>query len=121
MPAAFFLRQHIGLGLELRVRRDRARLGDDLSALDLLSLDASQQQSDVVACHSCVQKLLEHLDARHDCVLRRLDTDDLDRLVDFDLSALDTAVATVPRPWIVKISSTGIRNGLSISRAGVGM
>ena len=30
-------------------------------------------------------------------------------------------VTTVPRPVIVKTSSTGMRNGLSISRSGVGM
>ena len=30
-------------------------------------------------------------------------------------------VATVPRPEIVKMSSIGIRNGLSISRCGSGM
>ena len=30
-------------------------------------------------------------------------------------------VATVPRPEIVKMSSTGIRNGLSMSRCGIGM
>jgi hypothetical protein len=30
-------------------------------------------------------------------------------------------VATVPRPVIVKTSSTGIRNGLSRSRCGSGM
>ena len=30
-------------------------------------------------------------------------------------------VITVPRPVMVKTSSTGIRNGLSISRTGCGM
>ena len=30
-------------------------------------------------------------------------------------------VTTVPRPLIPKTSSTGIRNGLSIARSGVGM
>ena len=30
-------------------------------------------------------------------------------------------VTTVPRPVIVKTSSTGMRNGLSVSRSGVGM
>ena len=30
-------------------------------------------------------------------------------------------VATVPRPLIPKTSSTGIRNGLSTARSGVGM
>ena len=30
-------------------------------------------------------------------------------------------VATVPRPVIVNTSSTGIRNGLSVARSGIGM
>ncbi len=30
-------------------------------------------------------------------------------------------VMTVPRPVIVKTSSTGMRNGFSVSRSGVGM
>src|ERR1035437_3489128 len=41
MSATLFFGQHIGLGLELRVRCDRAWFGNDLSALDLFSFDAS--------------------------------------------------------------------------------
>src|SRR5436190_14883600 len=77
VTAAFFLREDIGLGLELRVRRDRARLDDDLSTLDLFTLDASQEKTDVVARHTRIEKLLEHLDARDDGVAGLFDTDDL--------------------------------------------
>ena len=65
VPSAFFLRQHIRFRLELRVRRDRARLRDYLSALDVLALHSAQQQPDVVSRHAFVQQLLEHLHARH--------------------------------------------------------
>src|SRR5436190_15805918 len=91
MSSAFFFGQDIGLSLELRVRRDRARFGDDLSAFDLFTLNSSQKQPDVVACHSRVEQLLEHLNARHDRVSCVLDAHDLDRLVDVDLSTLNTA------------------------------
>src|SRR5690606_4003517 len=90
VSAALFLRQHVCLCLELRVRRDRARLCDDLSAFDLLTLDTAEQKSYVVARLALVKKLLEHLDARYDRVLRLADADDLDRLVAVDHSAFDT-------------------------------
>src|SRR5947209_6288445 len=48
MPSAFFLGQHINLGLELGVRRDRATLGQHHSALHILFRDAAQQQSGIV-------------------------------------------------------------------------
>src|SRR6266850_1594408 len=40
VPPALFLRQHVRLGLELRVRRDRPRLREHLPALDVLALYA---------------------------------------------------------------------------------
>src|SRR5205809_38744 len=47
VTTALFLCQNIGFGLELRVRGDRSRLGDDLTSLDLFSLYTTQQQSNV--------------------------------------------------------------------------
>src|SRR5262249_42340215 len=41
VPTALLLRQDVGLRLELRVRRDRARLRQHLAALDLLALRAA--------------------------------------------------------------------------------
>src|SRR3954470_3252921 len=91
VASALFLCQHICLCLELRVRCDRTRFRDDLSTLDLFSFNTTQQQSNVVACHTAVEKLLEHLNTSYDRVPGRFDTDDLDRFVDVDLSTLDPA------------------------------
>src|SRR6185503_16778829 len=88
--STFFLCQYVSLGLELRVRRDRTRLRDHLSALNVLALYAAQQQADVIACHAFVQKLLEHLNARHHRFIGRTNTDDLYLLVDLHLAALHT-------------------------------
>ena len=66
VPAALFLRQHVDLGLELRVRLDRPGLGQHLAALDLLALDAPQEAAHVVPGAALVEQLLEHLDAGHD-------------------------------------------------------
>src|SRR2546423_648624 len=71
VAAALLLREHVDLGLEVGVRRDRARLGEHLAALDVLALDAAQQAARVVAGLAGVERLVEHLDARHDR-LRRL-------------------------------------------------
>ena len=63
VPAALVLAQDVDLRLELGVRGDRARLDDDLAALDVLALDAAQQQADVLAGLALVEQLAEHLDA----------------------------------------------------------
>ena len=66
MAAALFLLEDVHLGLELGVRGDRARLAENLPALDLLALDAAQQAADVVAGAPLVEDLAEHLDAGDD-------------------------------------------------------
>src|SRR4029079_6724244 len=71
---------------------DRARLADDLPALDVLALGATQQQADVLARTTLVEELAEHLDAGGGGLGRRtlVDADDLDLLVDVEDAALDT-------------------------------
>ena len=91
MTAALFLGQDVDLGLELRVRRDRARLGANLAALDVLALHTAEQETDVVARLTLIEELAEHLDAGDDLLDGRTDADDLDFLADLDDSALDTA------------------------------
>src|SRR5687768_16725362 len=91
VTTTLFLGQDVDLGLELRVRGDRAGLGANLAALDVLALDTAEQEADVVARLTLVEELAEHLDARDDLLLGRTDTDDLDFLTDFDDAALDTA------------------------------
>src|SRR6185312_16081677 len=61
VPPALLLRQHVHLALEMRVRGDRAGLGQYLAALDLLALRATQQHPDVVPRLPLIQELAEHL------------------------------------------------------------
>src|SRR5688572_14153020 len=90
VTTALFLRQHVHLGLELRVRLDRARLAQHLATLHFFTLGAAQQHAHVVARLPLVQELAEHLHARADRLLRVADTDDLDFVVHLDDAALDT-------------------------------
>src|ERR687890_2497866 len=55
VPAAPVLGQDVDLRLELGVRGDRARLADDLAALDVLTLDAAEQQADVLTITRLVE------------------------------------------------------------------
>src|SRR5438105_7549326 len=91
VPATFFLGQHVCFSLELRVRRDRAGLRDDLPPLDVLALHSSQQQPHVISRHTFIQQLLEHLHARHHRLQRRPDAHYFHRFVHFHLAALNTS------------------------------
>src|SRR5664280_1538968 len=72
VPATLVLAQDVNLGL------------------DLLALDAAQQQADVVAGAALVEQLAKHLDTGDRRALDLLlDADDLDRLADLDHAALD--------------------------------
>src|ERR1700737_3484257 len=91
VPAALLLGQDVDLRLELRVRLDRAGLGQHLAALDLLALDAAQQAADVVAGLAGIQQLVEHLDAGDHRLAGVVDADHLDLFVHLHLPALDPA------------------------------
>ena len=91
MTAALLLGQNVDLAGELGVRGNRTGLAENLAALDVLALDAAEQQTDVVASLAEVHGLTEHLDTGNDGVLGVLDADDLDGLVELELTALDTA------------------------------
>ena len=89
MAAALLLGQDVDLGGELGVRLDRAGLGQDLAALDLLALDAPDEAADVVAGLALVEQLLEHLDAGDHDLAGGLDPDQLDLVADVDHATLD--------------------------------
>src|SRR5215212_4195912 len=92
VAAALLLLEDVHLRLELRVGRDRARLAEDLPALDLLALDAAEEAADVVAGLALVEDLAEHLDARdHRAGGLVLDADDLDRVTRVHDALLDAA------------------------------
>src|ERR1043166_3475944 len=82
LTTTLLLRQNVRLGTELRVRRNTPRLGYHLPSLYVPPLHSPQKQPHVVPGHPLVQKLLEHLHARHHRVPRWPDPDDLNGLVD---------------------------------------
>src|SRR3954454_13311972 len=92
VTAALVLAQDVDVGVEVGVRGDRTRLHDDLATLDVLALDATKEQADVLARAPLVEELAEHLDAGGDGLGRGagVDADDLDLLVDLEDAALDT-------------------------------
>src|SRR6187402_3297833 len=89
VAAALLLGQDVDLGAELGVGLDRARLGQDLAALDLLALEAPDAAADVVAGLALLEELLAHLDAGDHDLAGRLDADQLDLVADLDDAALD--------------------------------
>src|SRR6476661_1170343 len=91
VTTALVLRQDIDFRLEVGVRRDRARLAQYLTALDVLTADAAKQRADVVACLALIEQLAEHLDASDDGLLGVADSDDFDFLANLDDAGLDTA------------------------------
>src|SRR5215213_4433874 len=92
VTATLLLLQHVDRRGELGVRGDRARLAENLPALDVLTADTTQQAAHVVARLTLVEDLAEHLDSGHDRVLGvRVDTDDLDRVARVHDALLDAA------------------------------
>src|SRR3546814_11382752 len=81
--------QDVGLRREVRVRRDRARLGQNLAALHVLAAHTAQQRAEVVARLARVQQLAEHLDARADRLLGIADAHELDLVAHNHEAALD--------------------------------
>src|SRR3989338_516606 len=116
MAASFILAQNIYFCGEFSVLRDRARLCDNLAALNLVLLRAAEQDSGIVARATFVQFLVEHLNARNDRLLRVAESDNLYLAIQFHDAALDTAgdngAATLNREdifdrhekWLVSIA-----------------
>ena len=123
VTATLILGKDVDLRLELGVRGDRAGLAADLTALNVLTLGATQQHADVLARLALVEQLAEHLDTGDgglEAGPGRMPTISISSLT-LTMPRSIRPVTTVPRPVMVKTSSIGIRNGLSISTLGCGM
>src|SRR4051794_33949134 len=91
VAAALLLLEAVHLGLELRVRGDRAWLAEYLSALDVLPLRPAKEATHVVARLPLIEDLAEHLDSGDHGLRRRLDAHDLDLVAGVDDPLLDPA------------------------------
>ena len=121
VTATLILGEDVDVCLELGVGGDGARLHDNLTTLNIVTLQTTQQQTTVLACPCFVELLVEHLDTGNGGLLNRADTDNLDLGVNLQVPRSARPVTTVPRPVMVKTSSMGMRKGLSFSRTGSGM
>ncbi len=91
VPAAFVLLQDIDLSLEHSVRSDGLGLGHDLTSLDFLLVDTTEEETYVVTSLTLVEELAEHLDTGDDSVARLIsETNELDRVADVDGTSLNT-------------------------------
>src|SRR4051812_29350710 len=71
MTPTLVLVQHIHLTLEIRMRRNTARLTQHLTTLNIFFLRATQQRTNVVPRLTLIQQLTEHLHTRTHRLLRR--------------------------------------------------
>src|SRR5262245_36739279 len=88
---ALLLREHVDLGLEVRVGGDAPGLAEHLAALDVFLVDPPEQDPDVVACLHLVQELAEHLEVGGGGLAGLGDPDDLDLLHLLEDATLDPA------------------------------
>src|SRR5690554_2878223 len=61
VTTAFILAQHVHFSFELGVRLDGARLGQNLTALNVFTLGTAQQNTNVLTGTTFVEQLAEHL------------------------------------------------------------
>ena len=90
MTAAFFLGKDVNLTLKFLVRSYSTGLAENLATQDVLTLDATEQTTDVVASLSLVKQLAEHFDAGANGLLGILDTNDFEFVVYMQNAALNT-------------------------------
>ena len=92
MTAAFFFGQYVNLTLEFRMRMDRARFGQNLTAFDFVSFNTAEQGTDVVTGFSLIQGLTEHFKTRSNGLfLFFFQTNDFHGVADFDDATFNTA------------------------------
>ena len=91
VTAALFLSKNVNLTGELLVWSNGTRLAENLTALDVLALNTTKKNTNVVASLAEVHSLTEHLNAGSNRVLSWLNTNDLDWIVELELTTLNTA------------------------------
>src|SRR5690606_27553975 len=90
VTTTFLLGQYVHFSFELGVRLDGARLGQNLTTLDFITLGAAQQHAAVLASTTFVEQLAEHFNAGAGGLGGSTQTNDLDFFLDTDDTALNT-------------------------------
>ncbi len=91
VATAFLFLEDIDLSLEYRVRSDGLRFSNDLTTLNFLLVNTTEEKTDIVASLALREKLTEHLDAGNNrCARLIAEAYELDRVIDVDGTGLDT-------------------------------
>ena len=77
MTTTLFLLKYIDGSLELRVRSDGTRMGNDHTTLYFLLVDTAEEQTYIITSLSLIEDLTEHLDASYNGLLVLTETKDL--------------------------------------------
>ena len=99
MTAPFVLAQDVNFTAELQPRSNRPWCSNHLAALDLIRLDASQQQPDILSCFTLIQNLVEGLDAGADAFENVPQAQDFHLLADLDDTLFDLTGRHRPAPF----------------------
>jgi len=91
VTTALFLLKDVDFRLKLGVRRDGARLGQNLTALNFVFLDATEKNTAVVTSATLTESLLEHLDTRAGGRNGLFHANDLNGITNINDATLDTA------------------------------
>ena len=92
MTATLVLSKNVNLSCKLLVRVYTAGLSDNLTSLDLISLNTTKKAADVITSISLVEGLTEHLDTGYNNLsLLMLNADDLYRIGELESTSLNTA------------------------------
>src|SRR5690606_11208344 len=90
MPPPLLLLQDVNRTTETRMRRDRTRLRQHLTPLDIITPHTTQQHPDVVTSHPLIQRLTMHLNTRHHRLSRITKTNDLNLITGLHNTPLHT-------------------------------
>ena len=92
VTSTLFFLEDVDLSLEVLVRSDRAWLGDNLTSLDFLLVDTTEEKTNVVSGLTLIEELAEHLDTCYNGASWSVtETYELNRVIDVDCTGLDTA------------------------------
>src|SRR3989338_1530042 len=83
MASSFFFLQNVNLRLKIGVRSYRTRLGDNLGAVNILCLGASQKNASVVSRLSLRKLFVEHFNSGNGRFGSRFDSHNLDFFANF--------------------------------------
>ncbi|CAI8735735.1 Anti restriction protein [Pseudomonas marginalis] len=90
VTTAFFLAQNVNFCGELGVRLNRTWLNQNLATLNVVTLGTTQQNAAVLASTTFVEQLAEHFNTSADSVGSVTQTNDFQRILNANDTALDT-------------------------------